>query len=81
LSKALSEFDSLDAALRAWNDEVWGAGNGQVNLGKVLGRALVTEAPNWMTMDEGRMEKWWKDATSGVYVYYFDDAAAETETA
>ena len=52
-----------------------------MQLGKVLGRALVTEAPRWETMDKERMEKWWKDVTSGMYVYYFDDAAEETETA
>jgi 2-polyprenyl-6-methoxyphenol hydroxylase-like FAD-dependent oxidoreductase len=74
LSKALSEHDALDPALEAWNAEVWTAGDKQVNLGKVLGRALVTEAPDWGKMDPMRMEKWWKDATSGVYVYYFDDA-------
>ena len=81
LSNALSEHDSLDAALETWNDEVWSAGDAQVNLGKVLGRALVTEAPPWETMDKEGMEQWWKDATSGMYVYYFDDAMDETETA
>ncbi|NIM94396.1 MAG: hypothetical protein GTO18_11905 [Anaerolineales bacterium] len=80
LSKALSTHESLDSALRAWDDEVWDAGDKQVSLGKVLGRALVTEAPDWNEMDEDRMAKWWGDATSGVYVYYFDDATSGEKT-
>ena len=79
LSNALTGHTSLDAALQAWNEEVWAAGDKQVTLGKVLGQALVTGAPNWDMMDEARMEKWWKDATSGVYVYYFDDAKEKKE--
>jgi hypothetical protein len=53
---------------------VWSAGDKQVKLGKVLGRVLVSKAPDWKKMDAARMEQWWKDATSGVYGYYFDDA-------
>jgi 2-polyprenyl-6-methoxyphenol hydroxylase-like FAD-dependent oxidoreductase len=70
LAKALRSHGSPEGALRAWNEEVWSAADKQVSLGKVLGRALVTAAPDWSAMDEARMTEWWKAATSGVYVYY-----------
>ncbi|WP_158501921.1 FAD-dependent monooxygenase [Vitiosangium sp. GDMCC 1.1324] len=76
LSQALQAHGTLEEALRAWNEEVWGVGDRQVSLGKVLGRALLTEAPDWSTMDEARMVEWWDAATRGVHVYYARSTAA-----
>ncbi|WP_395843104.1 FAD-dependent monooxygenase [Cystobacter fuscus] len=70
LSQALRTHGTLDEALRAWNEEVWEAGDKQVSLGKALGRAMLTEAPDWGAMDEARMVEWWDATTRGMHVYY-----------
>lgn len=77
LAKALAEHAAVDDALHAWNAEVWEAGDQQVNLGKILGRALLTDAPDWQRMKPEHMPEWWQKATTGVYVYYYDDEVAE----
>lgn len=74
LAGALASCASVDAALGAWNAEVWGKANEQITLGETLGRALITAAPDWGAMDEAQMIAWWTRATSGAYVYCFDDA-------
>jgi 2-polyprenyl-6-methoxyphenol hydroxylase-like FAD-dependent oxidoreductase len=76
LATSLATHTSLDDALHAWNTEVQPAGSYLVNLGRVLGQATVTETPAWHTMDEAAMERWWRDATGSVHVYYVDDAMA-----
>jgi 2-polyprenyl-6-methoxyphenol hydroxylase-like FAD-dependent oxidoreductase len=75
LSQALRAHGTLEEALRAWNTEVWGAGDKQVSLGKALGRGLLTHAPDWGAMDEARMAEWWGAATRGMQVYYARPAA------
>lgn len=74
LAYALSSHPSIEAALDAWNEDARIKADQQIALGKTLGRALITEAPDWSTMDEQQMQSWWASATSGTYVYYFDDA-------
>ena len=69
-----STAKSLIVVPEAWNEDVRVKADQQIALGKTLGRALITEAPDWSTMDEQQMESWWASATSGTYVYYFDDA-------
>jgi 2-polyprenyl-6-methoxyphenol hydroxylase-like FAD-dependent oxidoreductase len=74
LAAALSSQPSIEAALDAWNTDMRIKADQQIALGKTLGRALITEAPDWSSMDERQMQSWWASATSGTYVYYFDDA-------
>ena len=74
LAGAFASHPSIEAALHAWNEEVRIKADQQIALGKTLGRALITEAPDWRTMDERQMHSWWASATRGTYVYYFDDA-------
>lgn len=74
LAAALSSQPSIEAALDAWNADMRIKADQQIALGKTLGRALITEAPDWSSMDERQMQSWWASATSGTYVYYFDDA-------
>jgi 2-polyprenyl-6-methoxyphenol hydroxylase-like FAD-dependent oxidoreductase len=74
LAEALSSHASIDAALDAWNEDARIKADQQIALGKTLGRALITEAPDWSAMNEQQMQSWWASATSGTYVYYFDDA-------
>ncbi len=74
LAAALGSQPSIEAALQVWNEDARIKADQQIALGKTLGRALITEAPDWRTMDEPQMQSWWASATSGAYVYYFDDA-------
>ena len=74
LAAALASHPSLAAAPAARNEEARGQADQQIAVGKTLGRALLTEAPDWRTMDAPRMQSWWASATRGSYVYYFDDA-------
>lgn len=69
LAGALSSHPSIEAALEAWNEDVRVKADQQIALGNTLGRALITEAPDWSTMDEQQMESWWASATSGTYVF------------
>lgn len=74
LAAALASHTSVEAALNAWNEEARIRADQQIALGKTLGRALITEAPDWGVMDEHQMQAWWASATGGSYIYYFDDA-------
>ena len=74
LAAALASHPSLAAALGAWDEEARGQADQQIAVGKALGRALLSEAPDWGSMDAPRMQSWWASATRGSYVYYFDDA-------
>lgn len=77
LASALAAHASVDDALQAWSTEVQPAGSYLVNLGRVLGRATVTDTPAWHTMDAPAMERWWQESTSNVRVYYVDDAVSD----
>jgi hypothetical protein len=74
LATAVAEHKSVDDALLAWSTETQPAGSYLVNLGRVLGRATVTDTPAWHTLDASAMQRWWQDATSNVRVYYVEDA-------
>lgn len=58
LASALREATSVDDALRAWSDERTESGNHLVRFGAQLGRALVTQIPDWSHMDPASMERW-----------------------
>jgi 2-polyprenyl-6-methoxyphenol hydroxylase-like FAD-dependent oxidoreductase len=74
LAEALASLPSIEAALQAWNEDARIKADQQIALGKTLGRALITDAPDWSAMDAQQMPSWWASATRGTYVYYFDDA-------
>jgi 2-polyprenyl-6-methoxyphenol hydroxylase-like FAD-dependent oxidoreductase len=41
------------------------AGNEQTELGRLLGRALVTHPPDWTTMSSGDFRSWWQAVSAG----------------
>ncbi|MGW2373195.1 FAD binding domain-containing protein [Kitasatospora sp. NPDC001683] len=51
--------------LAAYDRERTAAGLELVNLGRTLGRAQVTGAPDWSAMDEPAMTAWWREQLSG----------------
>ena len=58
LGEALKSHPSVDAALSQWNKVQTETDNNLVRFGNQLGRALVTEIPDWSKMDASSMEKW-----------------------
>jgi len=58
LAEALRTHRSLDEALTDWDRTQTETNNNLVRFGNQLGRALVTEIPDWSGMDAGGMEKW-----------------------
>ncbi|MFG3225772.1 monooxygenase [Kitasatospora sp. NPDC048194] len=53
------------AVLAEYDRETSAAGRALVDLGRRLGRAQVTEAPDWPGMDEPAMAAWWRDQVTG----------------
>ena len=58
LAEALRTHRSLDEALADWDRTQTETNNNLVRFGNQLGRALVTEIPDWSSMDATGMEKW-----------------------
>lgn len=74
LSSALTTNDSVDDALQAWDNAQSVAGNNLVNLGRSLGEAMVTDVPDWKTMNTASMEQWFATVMSGQKWYAVDEA-------
>lgn len=51
--------------LPAYDRERGAVGREMVEVGRRLGRAQVTEAPNWSAMDEDAMTAWWRQQVAG----------------
>lgn len=64
LAAALDGAHDIDAALTAWDAERTEANNRLVRFGNQLGRAFVTEIPDWSTMDESAMQAWYESAVT-----------------
>jgi len=58
LSESLKTHTSVEAALTHWDRTQTAIDNNLVRFGNQLGRALVTEIPDWSKMDATSMEKW-----------------------
>lgn len=58
LGEALKTAKSIDEALSHWSKARAETNNNLVQFGNQLGRALVTEIPDWSKMDVASMEKW-----------------------
>lgn len=58
LGDDLRNHSSLDEALAQWNRVRTETDNNLVRFGNQLGRALVTEIPDWSKMNAASMEKW-----------------------
>ncbi len=58
LSESLKTHTSVEAALTHWDRIQTAIDNNLVRFGNQLGRALVTEIPDWSKMDAISMEKW-----------------------
>ncbi len=58
LGDALSSAASVDRALEHWSLDRTEVNNGLVLLGQQLGRALVTDIPDWSDMNAASMASW-----------------------
>ncbi len=65
LAAALRAHPTIDEALSAWDRERTAAGHDLVTLGEALGRAVVTDVPDWSVMDAAGTEAWWESAMKG----------------
>ncbi|MFE4513059.1 monooxygenase [Kitasatospora sp. NPDC056783] len=63
--RAGREAGSRAALLAAYDRERTSAGRELVRLGRALGRAQVTAAPDWSRMDEPAMTAWWQRQLTG----------------
>jgi 2-polyprenyl-6-methoxyphenol hydroxylase-like FAD-dependent oxidoreductase len=79
LAEALRAGKTIDDALEAWNRERSAFGDDLVTLGEALGRACVTEVPDWAAMDAAKTEAWWESAMKGRSWYPVADAAAAND--
>lgn len=59
LAEALTTHEDLEAALIAWDSAQTELGATLIAYGERMGRALVTEIPDWSTMDEAAMQHFW----------------------
>ena len=64
LAAALDGAADIDDALTSWDAERTVANNRLVRFGNQLGRAFVTEIPDWSTMDEAAMRTWYESAVT-----------------
>jgi len=79
LAEALGAEATIDGALEKWDQARSAAGHALVTLGEALGRALVTEVPDWSAMSWAEMEAWWESSMRG-HRWYPIAEAAETST-
>ncbi|MFF0011368.1 FAD-dependent monooxygenase [Streptomyces sp. NPDC005374] len=63
LETVLTQTATWSEALAAYDSDRVSSGHAMVDLGRRLGRALVTETPNWQTFDQTGLETWWRQAT------------------
>jgi 2-polyprenyl-6-methoxyphenol hydroxylase-like FAD-dependent oxidoreductase len=75
LADAIRTEPTIDAAIEKWDRERSAAGHELVALGEALGRAVVTEVPDWTKMDAAATEAWWTNAMKGRTWYLVADAA------
>jgi 2-polyprenyl-6-methoxyphenol hydroxylase-like FAD-dependent oxidoreductase len=75
LAEALRAGATIDGALETWNRERSAVGHDLVTLGEALGRALVTEVPDWAAMGSAEMDAWWDRAIHGHTWYPVAEAA------
>jgi 2-polyprenyl-6-methoxyphenol hydroxylase-like FAD-dependent oxidoreductase len=77
LGDALRTHHSVEEALTHWNTIRTETNNNLVRFGNQLGRALVTEIPDWSTMNAASMEKWFSSMVT-VQTEVFDPSQQKT---
>jgi len=77
LGEALKAHKSVDEALTQWNQVQTETDNNLVRFGNQLGRALVTEIPDWSTMNAISMEKWFTSMVT-IQTEMLDSKASKT---
>src|SRR5262249_8721538 len=73
LSTALSAHHAVDAALEHWDKEQCSEGNRLVALSRVIGKATVTDVPDWRSMTGKLMEQWFSGLMSGKKWYQVEE--------
>lgn len=63
--EAWKASDTVAGLLAAYDRERGAAGRALVDLGRRLGRAQVTGAPDWSVMDGPAMTAWWREQLAG----------------
>lgn len=74
LADGLTRYESVEAALQAWDAAENRAGGELVQTARTLGQALVLETPDWPRMDRTTIEQWWTAVMSGQRWYLVDEA-------
>lgn len=70
----------IEDSLKQWNDRQLIEAEKQNFLAKTLGRAMVTDPPNWLTMDKESTLIWWNNLMLGKNWYAIDKTSTETAT-
>jgi 2-polyprenyl-6-methoxyphenol hydroxylase-like FAD-dependent oxidoreductase len=65
LGRYCSTSQTWADALRRYDRERCAAGNGQAELGRRLGEALITRPPDWAAMRPEDFARWWAELLSG----------------
>ena len=80
LADLLAEGDSLDAALAAWDDARSAFGAELFRVGRSMGEHLVEATPDWDTMDDAAMERWWQGVIGDRYWFWVAEVADKHPT-
>jgi 2-polyprenyl-6-methoxyphenol hydroxylase-like FAD-dependent oxidoreductase len=65
LQRACGKLDNWAEVLSSYDDQRRTAGNALVELGRQLGRPLVTHSPAWQTMQEADFQEWYIATQAG----------------
>jgi len=73
-----SNLSTLDRQLESWNVARLEYAKKQLSLSRSMGNSLVTNVPDWSTMDQESMDRWWEDVMQGRTWYVTDSAHSLT---
>lgn len=73
LAESLATRESLDDALRQWDEARSALGSEVFGLGQSLGRHLVEATPDWDSMDQAAMDLWWQGVIGNRPWFWVDE--------
>ena len=74
-SDAFSEHNDIDSALRAWEERRNPLGQDLLELGRSLGKHIVTDTPDWYTLNQSNMTDWWDKVVENHFWFWTEDVA------